>query len=282
MGSSNFSDENNQNSFRISPRLLIALAIAAISLISYFGATEYNPITHQKQHVDISPDQEIVLGLQSAPSMEQNFGGLSSDAAGAQLVSSVGEELVSKSDARTTPYKFAFHLLSDADTINAFALPGGQIFITQGLAKRLETRGQLACVLAHETGHVVARHAAQHLAKQELTQGLTGAAVLATYDPNDPSSRNNAAMIALVGEVVNLKFSRHDELEADKLGVKIAADAGYDPRSMIKVMKILEQVSKERPLEFFSTHPNPEHRIKNLEIAISENFPNGVPAGLKP
>lgn len=282
MNAESFSEENNRRSIRISPRLVIALIIAAISLLSYYGATEYNPITHEKQHVDISPAQEIVLGLQSAPSMEDNFGGLSSNAERARLVNSVGEDLVSKSAAQSTPYKFAFHLLSDANTINAFALPGGQIFITEGLSRRLETRGQLASVLAHEIGHVVARHAAQHLAKQELAQGLTGAAVLASYDPNDPSSRNNAAMIALVGEVINLKFSRHDELEADKLGVKIASDVGYDPRSMINVMEILEKASKERPLEFFSTHPNPEHRIKNLQLAIAEKFPNGVPTGLKP
>lgn len=87
-------------------------------------------------------------------------------------------------------------------------------------------------------------------------------------------------MIALIGQVVNLKFSRKDELEADKLGVKIASDSSYDPRAMIKVMKILEQASKSRTLEFFSTHPNPDHRIANLELAIKEAFPDGVPAGL--
>jgi predicted Zn-dependent protease len=281
MYSSGSSSQDQGSGFRISGRLVIALIIAGISIISYLSSTEYNPITQQKQHVDISPQQEIVLGLQSAPEMTDQMGGLSTDPKETELVNSVGSELVSKSDASQSPYKFAFHLLADQKTVNAFALPGGQVFITEGLAKRLQTKGQLACVLGHEVGHVVARHAAQHIAKAELTNGLTGAAVLATYDPNDPSSRNNAAMVTLIGEVINLKFSRSDELEADKLGVRIASESGYDPRAMIKVMHILEESSKSRPIEFFSTHPNPERRIARIETAIKERFPDGVPSGLE-
>lgn len=281
MYSSGSSSQDQGAGFRISGRLILALIIAGISIISYLSSTEYNPITQQKQHVDISPQQEIVLGLQSAPEMTGQMGGLSPDAKETELVNSVGSELVSKSDASKSPYKFAFHLLADQKTVNAFALPGGQVFITEGLAKRLQTRGQLASVLGHEVGHVVARHAAQHIAKAELTNGLTGAAVLATYDPNDPSNRNKAAMLTLIGEVINLKFSRTDELEADKLGVRIASESGYDPRAMIKVMHILEESSKSRPIEFFSTHPNPERRIARIETAIKERFPDGVPSGLK-
>ena len=267
-------------SFRISPRLIIALIIAGFSIVTYLTSTQYNPITDQKQHVDISPRQEIALGMQSAPQMESQFGGESTDAAKMAQVKSAGESVVSKSDAGKSPYKFDFHLLADDKTINAFALPGGQVFITEGLLKHLDSPGELACVLAHEIGHVAARHSAQQIAKQELSQGLTGAAVIASYDPNDPNTRNTAAMAALVAQVVNLKFGRKDELEADALGVRFSSEAGYDPRSMIKVMQILAQLSKTRTPEFFSTHPNPEHRIAAIEAAIKEQFPNGVPSGL--
>ena len=82
--------------------------------------------------------------------------------------------------------------------INAFALPGGQVFMTEGLRKRLSTDGEVAGVLGHEVGHVVGRHSAEHIAKQQLTQGLTGAAVIATYDPNDYSSRGSAAVAMMV------------------------------------------------------------------------------------
>ncbi len=120
--------------------------------------------------------------------MAQQFGGLDPDPKMQELVDRVGGQVVARSSANDTPCRFEFHTLNDPETINAFALPGGQIFITEGLLRRLDTEGQLAGVLGHEVGHVVARHGAEHIAKQQLTQGLTGAAVLATYDPNNPST----------------------------------------------------------------------------------------------
>jgi len=266
--------------FRISGRLVIALIIAAISIIGYLSSTEYNPITNQKQHVDISPKQEIALGMQAAPEMTNEYGGASHNQAMISEVNDIGNSIVAKTEVSSTPYKFDFHVLADPKTINAFALPGGQVFITEGLLNLLTTKGEIACTLAHEIGHVAARHSAQQIAKQKLSQGLTGAAVLATYDPNDPSTQNNAAVAALIAQVVSLKFGRQDELEADKLGVRFAGKAGYDPRSMIKVMEKLEKASQSRTPEFFSTHPNPEHRITRIEQAIKEEYPNGVPDGL--
>jgi predicted Zn-dependent protease len=89
---------------------------------------------------------------------------------------------------QATEYQYDFHVLQDDQTINAFALPGGQIFITRGLLDNLSTEGEVAGVLGHEIAHVVARHSAEQIAKQQLTQGLTGAVVLATYDPDNPAS----------------------------------------------------------------------------------------------
>ena len=264
-------------------RLWMALVIAVISVVGYFGKTAFNPITQEKQHVaGITPEQEVALGLQAAPEMVQQFGGLDPDSEAQARVRRIGERLVSRTAAGRSPYHFEFHLLDDPETINAFALPGGQVFITEGLLRRLQTDGQLAGVLGHETGHVVGRHGAEHIAKQQLTEGLTGAAVLATYDPNNPSSRNSAAVAAMIGQLVGMRFGRQDELEADELGVRFASEAGYDPRSMIGLMKILDQSSQGgRPPEFFSTHPNPENRIQRIQAAIQERYPDGVPAGLE-
>jgi beta-barrel assembly-enhancing protease len=179
-------------------KLLIALVVACFSLFTYFSNSQYNPITGKKQHLDMSPRQEIALGLQSAPQMANKFEGLSDDNTASEQVKSIGSEIVSKSTASKTPYQYDFHLLGDAKTINAFALPGGQIFVTEGLYRKLRTRGEVAGVLGHEIGHVAARHSAQHIAKQKLTQGLTGAAVIAAYDPDDPYNRGTAAMAALL------------------------------------------------------------------------------------
>jgi predicted Zn-dependent protease len=264
-------------------RLLAALVVAAMALFAYFGSSVFNPITEEKQHVaGITPEQEVALGLQAAPEMAQQFGGLDPDRASQARIDQIGERLISRSVAGQSPYRFEFHVLDDPETINAFALPGGQVFITEGLLRRLKTEGQVAGVLGHEIGHVVARHGAEHIAKQQLTQGLTGAAVLATYDPSDPSSRGSAAVAAMIGQLVTMRFGRQDELESDRLGVRIASEAGYDPRSLIALMKILEESSEgNRPPEFFSTHPNPENRIERIQAAIQERFPNGVPEGLE-
>jgi predicted Zn-dependent protease len=264
-------------------RLLIALAIAAFALIRYFSSTSVNPVTNEKQRVgDISPKQEVALGLQAAPEMLRQYGGESRDAAATQRVKSIGERIVQSSAAGKAGYPFDFHLLDDDRTINAFALPGGQVFITEALYKRLKSDGEVAGVLAHEITHVVGRHSAEQIAKQQLTQGLTGAAVLATYDPNNPSSRNSAAVLAAIGQLVNMKFGREDEIESDVRGVQFMAEAGYDPRGMIGVQNTLKQAAGGgRQPEFFSTHPNPDNRIQRIEAAIKQAFPNGVPANLE-
>jgi len=261
----------------------MALVVAVISVIGYFSKSAFNPITEEKQHVaGITPEQEVALGLQAAPEMLQQFGGPDPSPEAQAFVKRVGERLVSRTAAAQSPYRFEFHLLDDAETVNAFALPGGQIAITEGLVRKLDTEGQLAGVLAHEIGHVVARHGAEHIAKQQLTQGLTGAAVLATYDPNNPASRGSAAVAAMIGQLVGMRFGRQDELESDALGVRFTSEAGYDPRSMEGLMKILAQSSEGgRQPEFFSTHPNPENRVARIQAAVQKQFPNGVPEGLE-
>ncbi len=262
-------------------RVIIAIIMALFALISYFGSSVYNPVTGEKQYINITEEQEIALGLQAAPQMAQEYGGLHPDERAQQIVDTIGRKLVSESDASKTNYPFEFHLLADGQTVNAFALPGGQVFITAGLLNRLETQGQLAGVLGHEIGHVVARHGAERIAKQQLTEGLTGALVLSTYDPNDPSTQHTAQVAMVVGQLVNMKYGREDELQSDQLGVRFMSQAGYDPRALIGVMRILDEASGgARQPEFFSTHPNPENRIEMIQRAIKEQFPNGVPGGL--
>ncbi len=266
----------------VSGKLIIALLLAAFSLFSYLSSSSVNPVTGDKQHVALSVPQEIALGLQAVPQMTAQYGGESADAAATARVLAMGRTLLS-SGLPSSPYEFTFHLLADTETVNAFALPGGQVFITEALYRLLKTEGQLASVLGHEIGHVIERHSAQQLAKAQLTQGLTGAAVLATYDPNQPDTRRNAQVAALIGQLVTLRYGRNDELQSDVWGVRLAAKAGFDPRAEIEVMKILEEAAGSRGTpEFFSTHPNPANRIEHIRQAIQEEFPNGVPEGLKP
>lgn len=258
-------------------RLIMGLVVGVISLISYFASSSYNPVTQEKQYISLTPRQEIALGLQAAPKMIQQHGGLHPDHRHQNLIDQIGEKLVRSSAARDTEWRFEFHLLNDPRTINAFALPGGQIFLTTALYQQLTTEGQVAGVLGHEIGHVVARHSAQRMAKSKLTQGLTGAVLTASGD------YGTSQMATMIGQMINMKYGRGDELESDQLGVKFMADAGYDPRSMIKVMEVLAQSrSGNAQPEFMSTHPNPENRVQRIQQAIQKLFPNGLPQGLKP
>ncbi|MEZ5065809.1 MAG: M48 family metalloprotease [bacterium] len=259
-------------------RLLIAVVVGLFALVSYFGSSEFNPVTGEKQYLALTPNQEIALGLQAAPEMIDTYGGLHPDARAQAVVDRVGQGVVARSAAADTDWQFDFHLLRDPETVNAFALPGGQIFITQALFGRLETEGQLAGVLGHEVGHVVARHGAQRMAKDRLTQGLIGAVAVGS------ESVGSAQMAAMIGQMVNMSYGRDDELQSDALGVRFMAEAGYDPRAMIRVMEILDEATggAARGSDFFSTHPSPENRIGRIQAAIEATFPDGVPAGLTP
>lgn len=249
-------------------RFLIAIVMALVAVFSYYSKTSVNPITGEVQRVNLTPEQEIAMGLQSAPQMAAEFGGLYNDPQVQNYVKSVGKKLVEHTDAAKSPYQFDFHVLEDPQTVNAFALPGGQIFITMGLLRRLETEDQLAGVLGHEIGHVIGRHSAEHMAQQDLTRGLISATAVATYD----GSGNQSAYLAqYVGQIVNLKFGREDELESDDFGVKYMLQSSYDPEALIGVMKILAEASGgNRPSEFMSSHPSPENRVQKINEAIAK------------
>jgi len=271
------------SSGRSGGRLLIALAVAAFAIISFLSSKQYNPITEEDQYIGITKEQEIALGLEAVPQMTQEFGGMEPNTQAQEAIDAVGFHLVDSSIASQADYPFEFTVLADDEIVNAFALPGGPVFITDALLSRLETEGQFAGVLAHEIGHVIARHSAQQLAQAQLTEGLTGALVLATYDPDNPQSATTAQIALVVGQLVNMKFSREHELQSDELGVRIMADAGYDPRSLIEVMRILEEAAGgQAPPEFASTHPNPGNRVAAIQAEIDRLYPNGVPDGLIP
>lgn len=261
-------------------RLIIGAVILLIGVIGYFGKSSVNPITGEKQHVSLTADQEVALGLQAAPQMAEQFGGLDPDENAQHLVQQVGEKLVTSGPGAKTQYRFNFHLLRDPQTVNAFALPGGPIFITRALFDRLQNEAQLAGVLGHEVGHVLERHSAEHMARSQLAQSVVGAAGVAA---SDERGRGQMAYMAaaFAAQMAQLRYGRNDELEADHWGIKNMAGAGYDPREMIAVMEILKRSSGgSRQPEFMSSHPDPGNREQKLQAEIQQDFPVGVPADL--
>lgn len=258
----------------IGGRLIVAIIIALVAWFMYATNTEVNPVTGQKQHVSYSPDQEIQLGLKSAPEMARQMGGeLPNSDPRARVVQKMGNYIVSKTSAAKSPWKFHFHLLADDQTVNAFALPGGQIFITLGLLEKLQTEAELAGVLSHEMGHVIQRHSSQQMAKTQLGQSLVYAVgTAASEDPN-----NSAAMVAaVVNQMTQLHYSRSDESEADQWGIMLMTQAGFKPQAMIEVMEILKASSGRDggpTSDFFQTHPNPDLRIEQIKAYLKEHPP---------
>lgn len=262
---------NGRRSIGCHPRVMMAILIIGGSIAyHYLGTTKYeNEFTGRTQRLAFAtPEEEIALGLQSAPMMIRQMGGQSRDQKAQALVDRVGAKLVQSTLARETPYRFEFHLLADSKTINAFALPGGQIFITEALFRLFKSEDQLAGVLGHEIGHVVGRHSNEQMATSRLWSGLAqGAGVLLS----DGQSNAGSQIAGMVANMRVMKYGRDDELESDALGVKFIIDAGYDPEAMIGVMDILAQASSgnDQP-EFMSTHPAPANRAERIRELIAK------------
>lgn len=260
-------------------RLIIGVVMALVALISYYSKNQVNPITGEKQHIDLTPQQEVAMGLQSAPQMAQEYGGVFNNNEVQQQIKAVGYKLVKQVDEETkakniqVPYQFDFHVLADDQTVNAFALPGGQIFITMGLLKRLKSEDQLAGVLGHEIGHVIHRHSAQQMAQSDFYQGLVGAVATATTNGYGMGGGQIAQYVA---QIQQMKFGRNDELQSDEFGVKYMVRAGYNPNAMIEVMEILAEASGggQNRDEFMSSHPSPANRIAKIKEHIAK-YGNG-------
>ncbi|PHS05804.1 MAG: peptidase M48 Ste24p [Kordia sp.] len=248
---------------KVKIRLLIGVAIIAFAYFQKCNRQEINPYTGKKQTITMTTDQEIAIGLQSAPQITQQHGGLYPDERLQAYVDMVGNKLVNSSLAKDTPYKYNFHLLADDQTINAFALPGGQCFITYALLSKLKSEDQLAGVLGHEIGHVLGKHSAERIGETEFWKTVsTGASVGADM----------GGLIGGIGQNTLLKNGRGDELESDELGVMFMIDAGYNPEAMIAVMEILKTAAgPNRIPEFKSSHPDPENRIEKIKEAIKKH-----------
>jgi predicted Zn-dependent protease len=240
-------------------RLLIGVAIVAFAFVRRCSQQETNPYTGRIQAISLSPEQEIAIGLQSAPSMAQQHGGLHPRTDYQALVDNVGNKLINSSLAKKTPYTYEFHLLADENTINAFALPGGQIFITYALFSKLENEDQLAGVLGHEIGHVLGKHSNERITQADFWK----------YFVMGAGAVDMGAVAQQIGHGTLLKNGREDELESDALGIEFMIDAGYNPEEMIGVMNILKVAAgPNRVPEFQSSHPDPENRIEKIKEAI--------------
>lgn len=253
-------------------KLAVAARLAlAISLSAALVACSVNAATGKRQFNALSPTDEIALGAQEAPKFTAEFGGAVPDTALQTYVTNIGKALAAKTEGDNPSLPWTFTLLN-TDEINAFALPGGKVFFTRGLAERLTSEAQMAGVLGHECGHVTARHTNDRMTDAGLTSLIVGGA--AAVLSKDQATADQISQVGeQVGGVVLLKFSRNQESEADALGMRYMSRVGYNPLAQRQVMEVLMQaMAGGRSPEILSTHPYPETRIDRINAAIAGEY----------
>jgi predicted Zn-dependent protease len=228
------------------------------------GGCAVNAITGEEEPMFMSVPEEMALGSQMAPEIEKALNGSIPDEALQHYIDRVGQRIASVCHRPDWEYQY----VAVEDTmINALALPGGHIYITRGLLEKLTSEAELAGVLAHETAHVVARDSAVAMSKEMGLSALMVAAAAA--------GRGDAAqMVSVTGYFMMLKYSREDEQEADEAGMDYMVAAGYNPKAMVETMRMFQELNKVRPIEFLSTHPSPENRVRYLSERVAARYPD--------
>lgn len=227
---------------------------SALVLLLFAGCAT-NPVSGKSELALVSEAQEIQMGQQGAQDAKATYG-LVDNPALQQYVSSIGLKIAKGTERPKLPW--AFYVIDDA-SVNAFALPGGPVFITRGILGAMHSEGELASVLGHEIGHITARHSVQQMSQQQLaTLGLGLGSILSSKvaEFSGPLSQGL--------QLLFLKYSRDDESQADALGFRYMMQSDYDPRQMAAMFKTLD---REAPAEgrlptWLATHPDPGDRYQ--------------------
>lgn len=257
-------------------KLLLTIPLIILIALPSTGCS-VNPATGKRSFTLMSWEKEKALGLAAAPQMTEAFGGEVPDAGIGDYTRQVGAKLVTGVEEGVPDLDWEFTVLN-SPVINAFALPGGKVFLSRGLAEKLDSEAELAGVLGHEIGHVTARHSNQQMSAQLGLNFAIGAAAVAVGVSDPDSDVRKYGQVGLPAVAVGsnlflLSFGRSEELEADMLGMRYMARAGYNPRGQLEVMQVLDEASTgPRPPEWLSTHPLPESRIDRIRDYLSNEY----------
>ena len=228
-------------------------------------STEYNLATKQEEKYYYSTDKEVQIGQSVNRQVQKEFK-FSGDPLEQKRVEDIGKKIAAVSDRKEIDYHFQ---VLDDDQINAVSLPGGYVYVNSGLLDKISSDDELACILAHEVGHIVARHS---IKKLQAMQGYSILRLLVAVAPGT-GEVSSAADIAFTQFL--LGYSREDELLADQLGVRYAKLAGYDPHGMISFLIKLQDINRRMPLtekNYFKTHPYVPDRIRVVKQELNEEI----------
>jgi predicted Zn-dependent protease len=242
-----------------------ATDILALVLLIALAGCAVNPATGARELSFVGEGQEIAMGQQSDPGIVAQMG-LYPDSAVQRYVRDIGLRMAAVSERPDLPWTFR---VLDDPTVNAFALPGGFVYITRGILTHLNSEAQLAGILGHEIGHVTARHSVSQMSRTQLAQ--LGLAVGMVFSE---TVRDYGGLAAQGIGLLSLSYGRDDELESDHLGLRYMTRLGYEPRELAGVMDMLARHSTlhagegGRVPEWMSTHPYPENRIERIFAEI--------------
>ena len=262
-----------------------ASALLFGAVIIYACVSDIVPATGERRYLGYTWQQETEIGKEASKQISALFGAYR-DPRVERYVDDVGRRVLATSHlrrpgaderVRNTPVTFG---VLDSHIINAMALPGGYTYVTRGMLAHLNSEDQLATVIAHEIGHVAARHAARQAFQQQIGQGLLLGGAVLSQGLGLPGAQEILNLGGMAAQLIFLRYSREDELEADKLGVEYASAAGYDPRQVIDFFQTLNRIQEKEGQgmpSFLATHPNPGDRIQRIQEITA-----GQPRGRRP
>ena len=241
--------------------LVIGSTLLTSALLTATGCA-VNPATGQRQFMLISESEEIEMGREADGPITESLGLYESEALQA-TVSDLGNEMASRSERPALPWSFK---LVDDPMVNAFALPGGFIFITRGIMAALNSEAELAGVIGHEIGHVTARHSASQMSRQQFQQIGLGVGSILSSDVASVAGVLSAGL-----GLLNLRYSRGDESQSDELGVRYMTRAGYDPNALVGVFQTLALAGGGGGSVpgWATTHPDPVNREEDIREIIA-------------
>jgi predicted Zn-dependent protease len=260
---------------RIQRRALVLVLLGATCAPAVIFAIER--LTFKQGFNLYSPKQDVEVGRQNAEETDKQLP-LVSDPQVVDYVNNLGKSLV-KNEPLPADYPWSFKVVNSRE-INAFAFPGGFIYVNRGAIEAAEDEAQLAGVLAHESGHVVMRHGTHMATQMAIAQG--GMALLAGLLGQSSSGLTDFAKLGIslgVGSIL-LHNSRSAESQADEVGTYVLYHSGYDPRAMAQFFQIIEKKYPQQTLQFFSDHPVPENRIKDVDEEIPQLGPSIAGGGM--
>ena len=259
-----------KNWFLVRFTINVVAIFLSVSLADQSLAQTDLPKLPEPGSTSISREQQQQLGFQAAGEVYKQMPVLPDSSAETQYVRQLGKRLVATIPTQNS-WPFEFHVVAQKE-INAFALPGGQMFVNVGTLTAAANEAQLAGVMAHEMSHVYMQHSAKQMEKAQLTQGLAGLAGAILGNKGGTWGKLGQAGAQVGAGMVMLKYSRGDEAQADEVGAMILHRAGYNPQAMADFFKTLEAQGGSGP-QFLSDHPNPGNR----EAAIQKQI-QGWPA----